>query len=212
MPANNVHVAATPRKQKRALPAPSCPGLFDPSKDLVALAEDDTAWRMSRSGVLDTPPPRRQPGGAPVVQPFNDDGGVILATPRRSLFAELQQSAVQQPKAQPRSVPIFATPQKPQKKAPVTPGFWSPCGGVLLASETPLKIPSTPVLANETSLKIPYTPVDVPSHLGRGPMEPKPWAKTGKESVDSLQENEDPRNNTYTSIYDTLGWDDNDGF
>lgn len=201
MPANNVHVAATPRKQKRDLLAPS----HDPSKDPAVPAKADTAWRMPRSGVLDTPPPRRQSGGAPIAQPFNDDGGVVLATPRRSLFAELQQSAVQQPRAQPRSVPIFATPQK---KAPTTPGFWSPCGGVSLANETPLKIPGTPIPATGTPLKVSHTPVDITSYLGRRPMEQK---LSRRESVDSLQENEDPRNNTCTSIYDALGWDDDDG-
>jgi len=180
MPTPNVHVAATPKKQKDLF-ASSYPELFDASREFLAPTENGAPRRLSSSEVMATPPPRRQ--SRPQSQPFSDDGGVVLVTPRRSLFAELKHSAVQQPKAQPRSVPVFETPQK---KPPATPGFWSPCGGVALAEETPLKIPHTPL------------------NVGRKITE-QTQRKVKKGLMDSFEENADPGG---TSIYDALGWDD----
>ncbi|KAF8534370.1 hypothetical protein BDD12DRAFT_419095 [Trichophaea hybrida] len=181
MPAPDVHVAATPKKQKKDLFASSYPELFDASREFLAPNENGASRRLSTSEVMATPPPNRQ--SRPQAQPFSDDGGVVLATPRRSLFAELKHSAVQQPKVQPRPVPVFETPQK---KPPLTPGFWSPCGGVALAEETPLKIPHTPLNVDNRTTE-------------------KKQGKTRREPVDSFQENADPGE---TSIYDALGWDD----
>jgi len=181
MPTPNVHVAATPKKQKHLF-ASSYSELFDASTECLAPTENGDLRQLSSSEVMAMSPPRRQ--SRPQSQLFSDcDGGVVLVTPRRSLFAELKHLAVQQPKAQPHSVPVFETPQK---KPPATLGFWSPCGGVVLAEVTPLKIPHTPL------------------NVGRKITE-QTQRKVKKNLMDSFEENADPGG---TSIYDALGWND----
>jgi hypothetical protein len=164
-----VHVAATPQKRKTAF--------FDP-EEINPSAEPLPKHKVVAE-VAATPPLRRQ------TMPPADDG-VVLATPRKSLFADLQRSAVQQSRAPPRSMPtdaaettIFATPVKKQSDAP--PGFWSPVGGVAIAKETPLK--RAFAVAKETPLK------------GDGDR------RSAQEDIDGLGE---------TSIYDALGWEDSD--
>jgi hypothetical protein len=164
-----VHVAATPQKRKM--------GFFDTEE--VNPSAGPLPKHKAVAEVAATPPLRRQ-----TMPPAGD--GVVLATPRKSLFVDLQRSAIHQPRAPPRSMPtddadttIFATPVK--KQSGTAPGFWSPCGGVAIAKETPLK--RALAVAKETPLK------------GNGDR------TSAQGDMDGLGE---------TSIYDALGWEDSD--
>jgi len=137
---SDVHVAATPQKRNKDIFAETFK-VFHPTDHQPQAPSS----RQAPSEIAATPPPRH------ATKPSHFDDSVVLATPRKSLFAGLQRSAVHhQSKTLPRSAPIaankdatiFATPVKKQLGKFNSPGFWSPAGGVTVTKDTPLKKPS----------------------------------------------------------------------
>jgi len=136
---SNVHVAATPQKRNKDIFA----GSLKNSRPANQQHHQPLSSRQMPSEVAATPPSRYATNSSHL------EDGVVLSTPRKGIFAELQRSAVRQPKTVPRSAPavanedgtIFATPVKKQQSRLDSPGFWSPAGGVTVATDTPLEKP-----------------------------------------------------------------------